>query len=211
VFTAVWIADRRRRTGPSVHDLVEVLGRENLYGMLGRESGANRVRPGVSLAPGGALFQVAHPRGVEAHVWIAVNPQHRPLSIGHHDDALRVARRFADVLSNQGGHCGQRMNLPACRHIVSISHRGCNTLYERVDPASCDRSHDAAIGPRRSADSLGPAVAAPAMKRSQARRTSRARTCGGVVASIASQGFAGRMYPAFWAQVYGSDRGRTTA
>src|SRR4029079_1962958 len=53
--TAVRIPDRRRSANPSVHNLVEVLGRENLYGMLRGESGTDRVGPGVSLAPGGAL------------------------------------------------------------------------------------------------------------------------------------------------------------
>ena len=64
---------------------------------------------------------------------------------------------------------------------------GAEPLGPGSTPAANERRHESAIGPRT--DSGRP----PPRKRSQARRTSRARSAGEVVASIASQGLRNRL------------------
>ena len=71
--------------------------------------------------------------------------------------------------------------------------RGAMRLTNGSTPASCDRRHDSTMGPRGPDARGAPAVTPSPRKRSQLRRTSRARDWGGVAASIASHGLTGML------------------
>ena len=63
----VGVVDRRGRARPALHGLVEVLGAEDLDGVVGGDRGADRVRAGPGLAPQHALGEVHHLGGAPPH------------------------------------------------------------------------------------------------------------------------------------------------
>ena len=86
----VGVVDRRRRARPALHDLVEVLGPEDLDGVVGGDRGADRVRARAGLAPQRALGEVHVVGGAQAQARAALDAQQHAVGVGDDDEVLGV-------------------------------------------------------------------------------------------------------------------------
>ena len=188
----VGVVDRSRRARPALHDLVEVLGAEDLDGVVGGDRGADRVRARAGLAPQRALGEVHVVGGAAAQARAALDAQQHAAGVGDDDEVAvssaiaRGTRGSAAPRGRADGPASAAPSRPRRRRPARVGGRS-GRCPPRPSAARSRRS--ASRTSSGSPSSSGPGWPSPATKRSQAKRSSRARSVGAVPTSIASQDF----------------------
>ena len=95
------VVDRRARALPGVHDAAEVLGGEDLDGMVDGDRRAKRVGSRALLTPVGAADEV-HVLGRLDHVLVALDPQQHTARVRDHEHVAGAGRRVGQEVAKHG-------------------------------------------------------------------------------------------------------------
>jgi hypothetical protein len=146
------VMDRRRRAGPGLDDLDEVLGGEDLHRVIRCQGGPDRVGPGALLAPQGALGEVHRVGRPGANPGVALELQQEASRVAHHDQVVRPAGDARQAVADQRRRLDQGMQLPARRCLGTIgghrgqsAPRGIHPRVARAPPRVGDRRPDAPV------------------------------------------------------------------
>jgi hypothetical protein len=120
----VGVGDGRRRARPALDGLGEVLGGEDLDGVLGGERGADRVRPGAGLAPQGALDEVHVVGGAIAQPSVAADAEQHPVGVADHGQVVGLHGRERHALLDERACDGEGVVLPQAARAVELDERG---------------------------------------------------------------------------------------
>jgi hypothetical protein len=86
--TGFGVVDGRRRAGPGLDWLNEVLGGEDVYGVIGRQGSPDGVGSSAVLAPQRALGEVHGIGGLRADSGVALECEQRPGRVAHDDQVV---------------------------------------------------------------------------------------------------------------------------
>ena len=180
----VGVVDRRRRARPALHGLVEVLGAEDLDGVVDGDRGADRVRARAGLAPQRALGEVHRLGGAQAQARpLPSIAQQHAVGVGDHDEVARPRRRSRTGTRGSAARRGRADAPPSAScSLALVGDDGRERGAVGSTPAASERRHESAIASRTTAGSSS--ASAPSRrvtaetKCSQAKRSSRARIGG---------------------------------
>ena len=128
----VGIVDRRGRARPALHGLVEVLGAEDLDGVVGRDRGPDRVRPRPGLAPQHALGEVHHLGRAPPHRARALDAEQHAGLVADHDQVPGLLGHLGQAGVDQLGMAAQRVLGVPVVHLELVGHDGRELAPGRV-------------------------------------------------------------------------------
>ncbi len=115
------VVDRRGRAGPRVNGRHQVLGREDLDGVIERHRRADRVGPDRRLRPRGALDE-AHPVRQLDRAPLATHPQQVRLRVRDRDHVTDVAVEAREGVEDRVDRTCQRRTLLTLAELVVAQH-----------------------------------------------------------------------------------------
>jgi hypothetical protein len=144
--TGVRIVDGGCRAGPVLDDLAEVLGGEDLDGVVRRQGRPDSIRPRTFLTPQRAFGEVHGVCCLGTNPGVALELEENAVCVAHHDQVLRLVGDARQAATNQRRRLSQRMDVPTCQRRVTIgghrgqpAPRGVDSGVERAAPRVGDR------------------------------------------------------------------------
>ena len=114
------VVDRRRRAPPAVLLGQEVLGREDLHGVIDLQRGPDRVRARAVLGPQHPLGEADPLDGVLLHALVPFEPQDPAGLVADDEHVLRVVGQRAQVAAQHRQDAGDRAVLARLRERVLV-------------------------------------------------------------------------------------------
>ena len=119
----VRVVDGRGGARPAVHHLTQVLGRMDLYRMVGRDRRTDRVRARAPFAPQRALDEVHRVGSCRAQLRVALHPQQEAVGIADHDEMFTLVGNRAQPFTDQRRRRLERMSFPTLGDLAAIAHQ----------------------------------------------------------------------------------------
>jgi len=136
---AVGIHDRRRRAGPALDGLGEVLGREDLHGVRGGDRSADRVGPGRRLAPQRTLDEVHVVGSAISQPRVALDAQQHAVRIRDDEQVVGIEQGLGHALLDHRADA-QGMLLPHRTGAADLDDGLCGQAPAGID-AGVARAH----------------------------------------------------------------------